>query len=162
MREGKGATEEKTGAASGSHTAEPVQIPDCSIYCTCVDRKTITHINNDAALSANGSTCCDNTHHILEVQLAGCNSCCVFMRASVWPTRTHMSWLSQQRGREVRESQRSWCSGTGTPRYPCSHHFSFLQKSGDLVRTKSCSTAGFLPSLLPLLTGGFVLSTSTA
>jgi hypothetical protein len=28
--EGKGATEEKTGAASGSHTAEPVQIPDCS------------------------------------------------------------------------------------------------------------------------------------
>ena len=30
--EGKGATEEKTGAASGSHTAEPVQIPDCSIY----------------------------------------------------------------------------------------------------------------------------------
>jgi hypothetical protein len=30
MREGKGATEEKTGAASGSHTAEPVQIPDCS------------------------------------------------------------------------------------------------------------------------------------
>ena len=29
--ESEGATEEKTGAVSGSHTAEPVQIPDCSI-----------------------------------------------------------------------------------------------------------------------------------
>ena len=29
--EGEGATEEKTGAVSGSHTAEPVQIPDYSI-----------------------------------------------------------------------------------------------------------------------------------